>query len=78
MKKLIVLAAFALAAGTVGSQACEYERNAASATPIVTAATEEPTAQQRAAKPELAAPKVTTEEPAPAPATVADCSGANC
>ncbi len=78
MKKLIVLAAFALAAGTVGSQACDYERNAANATPVVVATTEQPTAPQPAATPAPSAPKVVTDEPAtPAPTTVA-CTGNNC
>jgi hypothetical protein len=78
MKKLIVLAAFALAAGTVGSQACDYERNAANATPVVVATTEQPTAQQPAATPAPSTPKVVTDEPANlAPTTVA-CTGNNC
>ncbi len=82
MKTLIALAAFALAAGTVGSQACDYQHNAANATPIVVATTEQPTTQQPAAKPEAAAPVKITEPAAdgqvtPAPATVA-CVGNNC
>jgi hypothetical protein len=76
-KKLIVLAVFALAAGTVGSQACDYGRQADNATPVVVA-TEQPIAQQPAAEHAPVQPKVTTEEPTPAPAIVADCSGANC
>ena len=79
MKKLIVLAAFALPAGTVGSQACDYERNAANATPVVVATTEQPTEQQPAATPAQAAPKVATDQPFAPPATIADnggsCSG---
>jgi hypothetical protein len=83
MKTLIALAAFALAAGTVGSQACDYQHNAANATPIVVATTEQPTTQQPAAKPEAAAPQVTTTDtPQVPPVSVADgtggCSGSNC
>jgi len=82
MKTLIALAAFALAAGTVSSQACDYQHNAANATPIVVATTEQPTTQQPAAKPEAAAPVKITEPAAhgpvtPAAATVA-CVGNNC
>jgi len=82
MKTLIALAAFALAAGTVSSQACDYQHNAANATPIVVATTEQPTTQQPAAKPEAAAPvkiaEPATDEPvAPAPVTVA-CTGNDC
>jgi hypothetical protein len=82
MKTLIALAAFALAAGTVGCQACDYQHNAANATPIVVATTEQPTTQKPAAKPEAAAPVKITEPAAdgpatPAPATVA-CVGNNC
>jgi len=79
MKTLIALAAFALAAGSVGSQACEYERNAANATPIVVATTDQSTVQQPAAKPEPAAPTVSTTDEKPAPlATAAECGGNNC
>jgi uncharacterized lipoprotein YajG len=79
MKKLVVLAALALAAGTVGSQACDYQRQAANATPIVSAATEDATTQQPAAKAEAAAPKVTTtDEPLAPPVTIAACQGENC
>jgi hypothetical protein len=78
MKKLVVLAAFALAAGTVGSQACDYQHQAANATPILSAATEDATTQQPAAKPEPAAPKVTTTDESAPPVTVAACQGENC
>ncbi len=57
MKKLIVLATFALAAGTVGSEACDYQRNAANMTPVVVATTEQATSQQPAPKPEAPAPQ---------------------
>ena len=78
MKKFIVVAAFALAAGTVGSQACDYQRQAVNSTPIVSAATEDATTQQPAAKAEAAAPKVTTTGESAPPVTVAACQGQNC
>ncbi len=85
MNKLIVLAAFALAAGTVGSQACDYQRNAANATPVIVATSEQPTAQQPAAAPAPTAPKITcdgsgcaTEEPANLGPPVLACNGSDC
>jgi hypothetical protein len=76
MKKLVVLAAFALAAGTAGSQACAYQRQAANSMPIVSAATEDATMQQPAAELEPAAPKViTTDEPLAPPVSIAACQG---
>ncbi len=66
MKKLVVLAALALALGTVHQAvACEYGAHAANATPIVVATTQEQTAQQSAAAPAPAAPKA-DESPAKA------------
>jgi hypothetical protein len=66
MKKLVVLAALALALGTVHqAAACDFGAHAANATPIVVATTQAPTAQQSAVTPEPAAPKV-NESPAKA------------
>ncbi len=80
MKSLIALAAFALAVGTVGSQACDHQHNAANATPIVVAATEQPTTQPKATGP--ATPTVATDKPLTPPVIVADpgggCTGSGC
>jgi hypothetical protein len=80
MKKLVVLAALAFALGNVQqAAACDFGAHAANATPIVVATTEEPTTQQPAAKPELAAPaKVATDKPYAPPVTMAECTGQNC
>ena len=78
MKTLIALAAFALAAGTVGSQACDYQHNAANATPIVVATTEQSTAQQPVTTPEPAVPTVSTTDSPPTTAAYGGCAGANC
>ena len=68
MKKLIVLAALALALGTVHqAAACDFGAHAANATPIVVAKAEAPTN-----KPEAVAPKgTTTDEPQAPTATIA-------
>jgi len=80
MNKLVVVAALALALGTVHQAvACDFGAHAANATPIVLATTEQPTTQQPAAKPEPAAPvKVVTDKPLAPPVTVADCPNGNC
>ena len=88
MKMLGGLAAlaFALAASTVYSQACDFGMHAANATPFVVACdgngcTSVPTTQPPAANPDPAAPTVadgcgrpncaTDKSPAPAPTTLA-------
>lgn len=79
MKKLVVLAALALALGTVQqAAACDYGAHAANATPIVVASSERPTTQQPIAAPELAAAKDVAEQPAAVPVAPAGCNGSGC
>ena len=76
MKKLVVLAVLTFALGSAHhALACDFGAHAANATPIVVATTEAPSTD--AAKPETAAPKVTSTDPLAPPATVA-CSNDNC
>jgi hypothetical protein len=83
MKKLSVLAAlaFALAASTANSQACDLGMHTANATPVVVVCegngcTAVSTTQQAAANPESAAPQATTDEATSSePVAVADSSG---
>ena len=80
MKKLVVLAALALALGTAHQAiACDYGAHAANATPIVVAKPEQPTAQQPAATPKPAAPaRIATDKPVAPPVTVAAGNCSDC
>lgn len=79
MKKLVVLAALALALGTAHQAvACDFGAHATNETSVVVATTEAPTTQA-AAKSEPAAPTVATDQlQAPPPVATADCSGNGC
>jgi hypothetical protein len=75
MKKLVLLAAFAL--GTVmapQAMACDYGAHAANATPVVMACSGDNCKGQatESTTQEPAAPQVATDEPAPTPTTAAN------
>ena len=81
MKKIIVFATLAFALGTVHQAvACDYGAHAANGTPIVVAATEQPTTQPKATEP--VTPTVATDKPLTPPVIVADpsggCTGSGC